>query len=93
MAEGKLLADARGCKWEPLLLISLCVSPSLCVSLSPSHRWVLALISRRSCLHPGTRYLARGLNSAASPGNEVECEQLVWTQAAAPGACRPCPCP
>jgi hypothetical protein len=43
-------------------------------------KWMLALVSRRSCLHPGTRYLARGLNSAASPGNEVECEQLVWTQ-------------
>ncbi|KAM5548265.1 putative phosphoinositide phosphatase SAC9 [Rosa sericea] len=39
---------------------------------------VVALIARRSRLHPGTRYLARGLNSCYSTGNEVECEQLVW---------------
>ncbi|KAL8139070.1 hypothetical protein V2J09_005071 [Rumex salicifolius] len=38
----------------------------------------VALIARRSRLHPGTRYLARGLNSCSSTGNEVECEQLVW---------------
>ncbi|WCJ21885.1 hypothetical protein M5689_004000, partial [Euphorbia peplus] len=37
-----------------------------------------ALTARRSRLHPGTRYLARGLNSCFSTGNEVECEQLVW---------------
>lgn len=24
------------------------------------------------------RYIARGLNSLASPGNEIECEQIVW---------------
>ncbi|KAK9123358.1 hypothetical protein Sjap_012960 [Stephania japonica] len=39
---------------------------------------VVALIARRSRLHPGTRYLARGLNACFSTGNEVECEQLVW---------------
>eukprot|EP00250_Pteridium_aquilinum_P004965 c15135_g1_i1 orf=287-3169(+) len=39
---------------------------------------IVALIARRSRLHPGTRYLARGLNAAFSTGNEVECEQLVW---------------
>ncbi|GAV86822.1 WW domain-containing protein/Syja_N domain-containing protein, partial [Cephalotus follicularis] len=39
---------------------------------------LVALIARRSRLHPGTRYLARGLNSCYSTGNEVECEQLVW---------------
>ena len=31
-------------------------------------KWTVALISRRSCLHPGTRYLARGLNVEFSPG-------------------------
>ena len=36
------------------------------------------MFGRRSRLHPGTRYLARGLNAAAAPGNEVEMEQLVW---------------
>lgn len=39
---------------------------------------LVALIARRSRLHPGTRYLARGLNACYSTGNEVECEQLVW---------------
>ncbi|GLT40145.1 hypothetical protein SLA2020_143000 [Shorea laevis] len=39
---------------------------------------MVALTARRSRLHPGTRYLARGLNSCFSTGNEVECEQLVW---------------
>lgn len=38
----------------------------------------VAITARRSRLHPGTRYLARGLNGAFSTGNEVECEQLVW---------------
>ncbi|KAJ7535717.1 hypothetical protein O6H91_12G043500 [Diphasiastrum complanatum] len=38
----------------------------------------MALTARRSRFHPGTRYLARGLNAAYSTGNEVECEQLVW---------------
>lgn len=39
---------------------------------------LVALIARRSRLHPGTRYLARGLNACSGTGNEVECEQLVW---------------
>ncbi|KAH9305500.1 hypothetical protein KI387_009904, partial [Taxus chinensis] len=39
---------------------------------------VVSLTARRSRIHPGTRYLARGLNAACSTGNEVECEQLVW---------------
>lgn len=48
-------------------------------------RFVLALLARRSAAHPGTRYLARGLNAAAAPGNEVETEQLLWRlDAAAP---------
>ena len=34
------------------------------------------MISRRSRLHPGMRYIARGLNALASPGNELECEQV-----------------
>uniref|UniRef100_A0A0D9V0Q7 Phosphoinositide phosphatase SAC9 n=1 Tax=Leersia perrieri TaxID=77586 RepID=A0A0D9V0Q7_9ORYZ len=39
---------------------------------------MVALIARRSRLHPGTRYLARGINACSGTGNEVECEQLVW---------------
>uniref|UniRef100_K3YQ03 Phosphoinositide phosphatase SAC9 n=1 Tax=Setaria italica TaxID=4555 RepID=K3YQ03_SETIT len=39
---------------------------------------LVALIARRSRLHPGTHYLARGLNACSGTGNEVECEKLVW---------------
>ena len=39
-------------------------------------RYCLVLLSRRSGLHPGMRYIARGLNALASPGNEIECEQV-----------------
>ena len=45
-------------------------------------RYMLVLFSRRSRLHPGMRYIARGLNGLASPGNEIECEQvikMIWT--------------
>ena len=49
-------------------------------------RFALVLLARRSRLHPGMRYIARGLNALASPGNEIECEQLVWTAAAGAGA-------
>lgn len=45
-------------------------------------KYTMVLFSRRSRLHPGMRYIARGLNSLASPGNEIECEQV----------CRPSPC-
>ena len=38
------------------------------------------LLSRRSRRHPGTRYLARGLNEHAGPGNEIECELVIWTR-------------
>ncbi|KAJ1684993.1 hypothetical protein LUZ63_016383 [Rhynchospora breviuscula] len=44
-----------------------------------SNAGTVALIARRSKLHPGTRYLARGLNACSGTGNEVECEQIVWT--------------
>ena len=40
-----------------------------------------ALVSRRGRLHPGMRYIARGLNGLASPGNELECEQVCFPSA------------
>ncbi len=40
--------------------------------------YTYAHFCRRSRLHPGTRYLARGINSGASCGNEIECELLIW---------------
>ncbi len=36
----------------------------------------LVLSSRKSRLHVGPRYKARGLNELADPGNEFECEQV-----------------
>ena len=39
----------------------------------------LVQLTRSSALHAGTRYRARGLNAAASPGNEIEAEQIVHT--------------
>ena len=51
-------------------------------------RFTVALLARRSRLHPGMRYIARGLNALASPGNEIECEQLVWADGA-PAPCNP----
>eukprot|EP00897_Mesotaenium_endlicherianum_P008862 jgi/Mesen1/8003/ME000425S07204 len=51
---------------------------------------VVTQTARRSRLHPGTRYLARGLNAASSTGNEIECEQLVWpAQEETPGRSHP----
>ena len=38
----------------------------------------MALVARRSRIHAGTRYLARGLNEGGGCANEVECEVLVW---------------
>ncbi|PSC67116.1 putative phosphoinositide phosphatase SAC9 isoform X1, partial [Micractinium conductrix] len=48
-------------------------------TLPTGSRFSMCLISRRSRRHPGTRYIARGLNSMAGPGNEIECELLTWT--------------
>ncbi len=38
-------------------------------------KYTLALIARRSRLHPGMRYIARGLNSLSSPGMFLYCRQ------------------
>ncbi len=49
-------------------------------------RYTLCLLSRRSRRHPGTRYIARGLNKLAGPGNEIEAELLMWTPSAGSGS-------
>ena len=41
------------------------------------NQFAMVLIAKRSSLHTGTRYFARGLNDLCEPGNEVECEQVV----------------
>ncbi|KAF8060490.1 SAC9 [Scenedesmus sp. PABB004] len=48
-----------------------------------------ALVSRRCRLHVGPRYKARGLNENADPGNEIECEQVVWRGGGGGGAGAP----
>ncbi|KAL4449511.1 hypothetical protein ABPG77_007155 [Micractinium sp. CCAP 211/92] len=49
------------------------------LALPGAARFSMCLISRRSRRHPGTRYIARGLNGLAGPGNEIECELVTWT--------------
>jgi hypothetical protein len=39
-------------------------------------KFSIALLSRKGRLHVGPRYKARGLNTCAEPGNEIECEQV-----------------
>jgi hypothetical protein len=51
---------------------------------------VCLLWHRRKCrLHVGPRYKARGLNDNADPGNEIECDQVVWKHSSSPD--RPLP--
>ncbi len=44
-------------------------------------RFSYCLVARKARLHVGPRYKARGLNDHAAPGNELECEQVVWRHA------------
>jgi hypothetical protein len=41
-------------------------------------RIYICLITRKSRINPGTRYTARGLNEEGGPGNECECEFIMW---------------
>jgi hypothetical protein len=59
---------------------------SRCLKDATGKDWRMAVFGRRSSMHPGTRYLARGLNASAAPGNEVEMEQLVWRKGPNPAA-------
>mmetsp|Transcript_29308 Transcript_29308/g.75960 ORF Transcript_29308/g.75960 Transcript_29308/m.75960 type:complete len:625 (+) Transcript_29308:102-1976(+) len=60
----------------PLLLQGLCEERQL--NDFDGSRYHIAHVSRRGRLHVGPRYKARGLNDCAEPGNEIECELLVW---------------
>lgn len=40
----------------------------------------MCLISRKHTGNPGTRFYARGLNEAGWPGNEIECDLIMWTK-------------
>lgn len=63
-------------------LCLLCSGQGLCETRTledfDGAKFHIALVSRRSRLHVGPRYKARGLNSYAAPGNEIECEQIIW---------------
>jgi hypothetical protein len=62
-----------------------CLAPQLLQGMAESRTlpdihgnvFDIILFARRSRLHAGTRYKARGLNSMAGPANEIECEQIV----------------
>lgn len=43
-----------------------------------NHPYSICHVTRRGRLHVGPRYKARGLNDQAEPGNEIECEQILW---------------
>ena len=45
---------------------------------------VIVVLCRRCRLHVGPRYKARGLNDNADPGNEIECDQVVWKHSSSP---------
>lgn len=64
----------------PPLLQGLCEAREL-EDFDRAKYW-MCLMNRRSCLHPGPRYKARGLNDYAEPGNELEVEQIIWRQQA-----------
>ena len=59
---------------SPRLLRML--TPTLALSVFAVH---LGVLTRKSTINAGTRYYARGLNKAGGPGNESECELLMWT--------------
>ena len=40
----------------------------------------LSLVTRKSNRNPGTRFHARGINDAGAPGNEIECDLVLWTK-------------
>eukprot|EP00761_Pharyngomonas_kirbyi_P010055 gb/GECH01010073.1/.p1 GENE.gb/GECH01010073.1/~~gb/GECH01010073.1/.p1 ORF type:complete len:1568 (+),score=218.06 gb/GECH01010073.1/:1-4704(+) len=61
-----------------VLLEGLCVEKS--VPVASGGNLHLCLVTRKSSLNPGTRYFARGFNDRISPGNEYECELLMWTE-------------
>jgi hypothetical protein len=65
-----------GCCVDADLLLLQGVVESRTLEDNRGLKYTMVLFSRRSRLHPGMRYIARGLNNLASPGNEIECEQV-----------------
>ena len=69
----------------PVLLSSFLCSQGMCEARPlvdfDGSPYTMIQISRRGRLHVGPRYKARGLNDLAEPGNEIECDQVVWRAA------------
>lgn len=61
-------------EWCPVLLQGSCRCSLYPDGIS------LCLIAKKCSENPGTRYNARGMNARNSPGNELECELIVWTR-------------
>lgn len=61
-------------EWCPVLLQGSCRCALCPGGIS------LCLVAKKCADNPGTRYNARGMNARNSPGNELECELVVWTQ-------------
>ncbi len=70
--------NARGC--VPIMVQGLAECREILVDANDPKKgsWHFAVFGKRSRLHPGTRFLARGINEDGNPGNEVEMEQMVW---------------
>lgn len=62
-------------EWCPVLLQGTCRCTLHPDGIS------LTLVAKKCAENPGTRYNARGMNARNSPGNELECELVVWTGA------------
>ena len=48
----------------------------------------LCTLTKKSNINPGTRYKARGLNKNGGPGNECECEIILWKYITSPSSSR-----
>eukprot|EP01064_Diplonema_japonicum_P013341 TRINITY_DN20883_c0_g1_i1.p1 TRINITY_DN20883_c0_g1~~TRINITY_DN20883_c0_g1_i1.p1 ORF type:complete len:1078 (+),score=227.45 TRINITY_DN20883_c0_g1_i1:99-3332(+) len=64
--------------WCVSLLQGYAVSKQL--PADDGKREYVCLIAKKSRQHPGSRYIARGLNSESAPANEVECQMLMWRE-------------
>ncbi|ELR12040.1 SAC domain containing protein 9, putative [Acanthamoeba castellanii str. Neff] len=74
--------DQEGLRmWCVVMLQGVALTKTIPVA---SHKPALHLgvLTRKSTINAGTRYYARGLNKAGGPGNESECELLMWTTTA-----------
>ena len=72
--------DDDASRYVPVMIQGLAECREILVDATDPKKgsWHFAVFGKRSRLHPGTRFLARGINEDGNPGNEVEMEQMVW---------------